>query len=169
MDALEAIRTRRSIRRFTQQAVSEEVLDQLLAAAMAAPSAGNEQPWQFVIVRDPQMRERLPSAHPYAQMASHAPVVAVVCGDLSQERHKGFWVQDCAAATENLLVAARASGLGAVWCGVYPREDRVRALQSLLSLPKTVIPFALVPIGYPAEDKPDEDRFDRSRVHIDRW
>lgn len=169
MDALEAIRTRRSVRRYTGEAVSEETIDELLASAMAAPSAGNQQPWQFVVIRDPQLRERLPTAHPYAQMAAEAPAVVVVCGNLAQERHKGFWVQDCAAATENLLLAARALGLGAVWCGVYPREDRVRALQSLLGLPKVVIPLALVPIGYPDEEKPHEDRFDRARIHVDRW
>ncbi len=169
MEALEAIHTRRSIRRFTGEPVSEETVKTLLAAAMAAPSAGNQQPWHFVVARDPQLRERIPSAHPYAQMATQAPVVIVVCGDVAHEKNKGFWIQDCAAATENLLLAARALDLGAVWCGVYPREDRVRALQSLLHLPKTVIPLALVPIGHPGEEKSHEDRYDPSRVHAERW
>jgi nitroreductase len=169
METLDAIRTRRSIRKFTPETVSDDHLDALLEAAMCAPSAGNQRPWQFVVVRDAQLREEIPNAHPYAQMAAHAPVVVVVCGDLNQERHKGFWIQDCAAATQNLLLAARALGLGAVWCGVYPREDRVRALQSLLRLPKSVIPLSLVPIGHPDEDKPFEDRFDRSRVHVEHW
>jgi len=136
---------------------------------MCAPSAGNEQPWQFVVIRDRQMLDSIPTAHPYAGPARQAPLVIVVCGDLNLEKHPGFWVQDCSAATQNLLLAARASGLGSVWCGVYPNEERVGAIRELLGLPQHVVPLSLVIIGYPAESKGRQERFDAKRVHSERW
>ena len=169
MDAMEAILTRRSIRRFTAQAVSGELIETLLRAAMAAPSAGNEQPWQFVVVQERSLLERIPSVHPHAQMAAEAPLAIVVCGDLDRETYKGFWVQDCSAATQNLLLAARANGLGAVWCGVHPNEERQAGIRELLSIPDGVMPFALLVIGHPNEEKPRADRYDPSRVHRGGW
>jgi hypothetical protein len=93
----------------------------------------------------------------------------LVCGDITLEKHKGYWTLDCAAATENMLLAAHAKGLGAVWCGVYPTEDRVANLKRLLNLPENIVPFSLVPLGFPAEEKQAPDRFDGSRVHENRW
>ncbi len=98
-----------------------------------------------------------------------ATVAVLICGDLSLEKHKGYWVQDCSAATENLLLAAHAKGLGAVWLGVYPREERVDGLRKLLGIPEHVIPFSLVPIGHPAEQKPPAERYNPSRIHFNRW
>lgn len=169
MDTIEAIRTRRSIRRYTGEPVPDDALTDILQAAMSAPSAGNQQPWQFVIVTDRAVREQIPTFHPYAQMVPDAPVAIVVCGDLRLESYKGYWVQDCSAATQNILLAAHAKGLGAVWVGVYPKEDRVRRLQQLLELPKEVIPLALVPLGTPAERVPPANRFDPARIHRNRW
>ena len=169
MDAIEAILTRRSIRRYRQAPVPEAMIVRVLRAAMSAPSAGNQQPWQFVVVTDPRLRAEIPTFHPYAQMLPNAPVAIVVCGDLRLEHYQGYWVQDCAAATQNLLLAAHAEGLGAVWVGLYPKEDRVRRMQELLALPSQVIPLALIPLGFPAERVPQADRFDLSRVHRDRW
>ena len=169
MDTLEAIRTRRSIRRYADRPVPEAVLGELLRAAMSAPSAGNQQPWQFVVITDPRLREEIPTFHPYAQMLREAPLAILVCGDVQRESSKGYWVQDCSAATQNLLLAAHAMGLGAVWVGIYPKDDRVARLQRLLALPAYVIPMALVPVGYPAERVAPADRYDASRVHHDRW
>jgi nitroreductase len=169
LEALEAIRTRRSIRQYTDTPVSDGVVTALLEAAMAAPSAGNEQPWHFVVVRDRTMLEQIGREHRYVQMAKDAQVVIVVCGDETLETHKGFWVQDCAAATENILLAAHAQGLGAVWCGIYPPKDRVRAIRKLLALPHHITPLCLIPLGYPAETKPPASRYDPARIHHERW
>ena len=169
MKAMDAIVSRRSIRKYTSQAVSDEVVRELLSAAMSAPSAGNQQPWQFVVIRSRRILDQVPSVHPYSQMIREAGLAILVCGDLQLETHAGFWVQDCSAATQNLLLAAHAKGLGAVWLGVYPREARVAGLRQLLGLPDHVIPLALVPVGYPAENRPLANRFIPQRVHSDGW
>ena len=169
METMEAILTRRSIRRYTGESVPEPVIEEILRAAMQAPSAGNEQPWQFVVITDRATLREVPRFHPHANMVPDAPVAVLVCGDLHWEKHAGFWVQDCSAATQNILLAAHAKGLGAVWVGIFPREDRVAAFRKLAGLPEHVVPLALVPIGFPAARKPEEERFDRSRIHRDRW
>ncbi len=169
MDAITAIRSRRSIRKYTAESVPDSAVQALLEAAMAAPSAGNQQPWQLLVIDEASVLDQIPSVHPHAEMVPQAELAILVCGDLSRERHKGFWVQDCAAATENLLLAATALGLGAVWLGVYPREDRVAGMRALLELPKHIVPLALVPIGLPGESKRPVNRFDPSRVHRNRW
>ena len=169
MDALEAISTRRSIRKYTVEQISNEALNILLKAAMAAPSAGNQQPWHFIVIRDRAILDEIPKLHPYAQMVKEAPVAIVVCGDERSVKYQDYWPQDCAAATQNLLLAAHVCGLGAVWCGVYPTEERVRPLRELLSIPEGVFPFSLIAIGRPDEKKPPAERFDASRVHAERW
>ncbi|HSB72085.1 MAG TPA: nitroreductase family protein [Candidatus Methylomirabilis sp.] len=169
MDALDAILTRRSIRRYTAKAVPGEVTRMLLEAAMSAPSAGNEQPWHFVLITERRLLDAIPAFHPYADMLREAPLAILVCGDLALERYEGCWVQDCSAATQNLLLAAHANGLGAVWVGIHPEEDRVRRMRKLLGLPAHVIPLALVPVGYPGERFPPAHRFDATRVHTNGW
>jgi nitroreductase len=169
MDALQAILSRRSVRQYAQQPVPSDAVTQALRAAMAAPSAGNEQAWQFVVLTDRSLLDRMAEIHPYAQMIRQAPVAVIVCGDLKREVHAGYWVQDCAAATENLLLALHAQGLGAVWTGVYPREDRVAAIRAALDLPEHIVPMALIPIGVPAENPGPIDRYDASRVHTNGW
>ncbi|HHV58173.1 MAG TPA: nitroreductase family protein [Firmicutes bacterium] len=166
---MDPILARRSIRKYTAQAVPAEDITYLLQAAMSAPSANNEQPWHFVVIKDRKLMAEIPKIHPYAQMVPGAQLVIMVCGDLSRDATNGYWVQDCAAATENILIAAQNKGLGAVWLGVYPRQERVHGLQQLFGLPEKVLPFALVPLGYPAEHKPPADRFNPARVHYDRW
>ncbi len=169
MEAYEAIVTRRSIRKYTSEPVSDDVVKQLMDAAMAAPSAGNEQPWQFVVIRDRAVLDALPTVHPNFRHAQAAPMAVLVCGDLEKEAHQAFWVQDCTAATQNVLLAAHALGLGAVWMGIYPREERLPGLRKLLGLPEHVVPLALLAVGHPAESKPRAERYDASRVHYDRW
>jgi nitroreductase len=169
MDAMEAILSRRSIRRYTSEPVPQELIKELLEAAMSAPSAANEQPWQFVIIDDRHILDEIPRVHPYASMLKEAFWAIAVCGDLNLEMVSGYWVQDCSAATQNILIAANAKELGAVWLGVYPREERVKAVQKLLGLPEHVIPLGFISIGYPAEKKPPSNRYDESRVHHNQW
>jgi len=169
MDAMDAILSRRSIRKYTTRPVPDHLIKELLEAAMSAPSAGNEQPWHFIVITDRQILDEIPKYHPYSQMIREASVAILVCGDLQLDRHDGLWVQDCAAATENLLIAVQAQGLGAVWLGVYPREQRITGLRKLLGTPEYVVPFSLIPIGYPGERKPRANRYDVSRVHDNRW
>ena len=166
---MKSILTRRSIRKYKPQAVPDEIITELLTAAMSAPSAGNEQPWEFVVINDRKLLDRIPEFHPYATMLKEAPVAILVCGDLKREKHKGYWVQDCSAATENILIAVEEKKLGAVWLGIYPREERVAGLRKLLGIPENIVPFSLIAIGYPAEVKEPADRFDHVRVHQNRW
>ncbi len=169
MDAYEAIMTRRSIRAYTAQAVSDELIKELLAAAMSAPSASNRQPWHFVAITERRQLDALTAILPYGQMLKQAPLAIVVCGDRERQPMEGYWVQDCSAATQNILLAAHAKGLGAVWLGVYPREERIQEISRLLGLPEQVSPLAVLSIGYPAEHKGPADRYDESRIHRDRW
>jgi nitroreductase len=166
---MEAILTRRSIRSYTSDAVPDNVLKELLKAAMAAPSADNEQPWHFMIIKDRNTLNQIPTVHPYAKMIKKAPVAILVCGDPDLAVHGEMWVQDCSAATENILIAVESKGLGAVWLGVYPREERINGLRRLLQIPNRIIPFALIPIGYPAEQKPPSNRYREDRIHHDIW
>jgi nitroreductase len=170
METLEAIHTRRSIREYTSQPVPEELVQELLAAAMQAPSAGNEQPWHFIVVTDRTQLAALADALPFGKMLTTAPLGIVVCADLSLEKYRGYWVQDCSNATLSLLLAAHDHGLGAVWVGVYPVEDRVAKLKQVLGLPEQVMPLAVVPLGYPAaKPEPTARRYNPSRLHRNRW
>ena len=169
MEAMEAILSRRSIRQYTAEPIAEQVINELLEAAMSAPSASNQQPWQFVVITDRKVLNGVPEYHPYSSMLRNAPLAIVVCGDLQIEKSPGFWVQDCSAATQNILIAAQAKGLGAVWLGTHPREERVTGIQKLLGLPEHVVPLSIVSIGYPAERKPRANRYDPSRVHHNHW
>ncbi len=169
MDVIEAIHTRRSIRKFQQKPVPDDLVHDLLAAAMSAPSAGNQQPWHFLVITDPQTLGKVPAINPYAAMAKGAPLGILICGDLELEKYPGYWVQDCSAAVQNLLLAAHGKGLGAVWTGIYPLNDRVEGFKKLCHLPEKVIPLALVVIGYPAQTLSAEDRFRADRVHRNNW
>ena len=169
MDAMEAILTRRSVRQYSEGSISEGTVQNLLQAAMSAPSAGNQQPWQYVVIDDRSILNDIPKVHPYSGMLKQAPLAIVVCGDMDREKHKGYWVQDCSAATQNLLVAARALGLGAVWLGVYPLEDRIKGISKLLNLPESIIPLAVISIGQPAADQGEAERYDAKRIHRNKW
>jgi len=170
MEALEAIFTRRSIREYTDQPVSDELVQELLAAAMQAPSAGNQQPWHFVVVTDRNQLDALADALPFGKMLKIAPLGVVICGDESRARYRDFWVQDCSAATQNLLLAAHTRGLGAVWLGVYPLQERVASVKQVLGLPDQVMPLCVVPLGYPAvKREPPARRYDSARIHANRW
>ncbi len=166
---MKAIYSRRSIRKYTSQDVSDDEILAMIKAGMNAPSAGNEQPWHFIIVRDRNVMREITKVHPHASMLTGAPCAVIVCCDMSLVRHEGFWIQDCAAATQNMLLAAADTGLGSVWLGVYPRMDRVDGIRRLFGLPQSVVPFVVLPVGYPAEKHPANDKFDRSRIHYNEW
>lgn len=169
MDLFEALYTRRSIRSFTNAPVAEADLETLLRAAMAAPSAGNAQPWHFVVVTERAVLDAIPGIHPYAAMCKTAQAAVVVCAELSLEKHPGNWVLDCAAATQNLMLAARGLGIGSVWCGLYPQQERMAAMAGLLRLPEGVAPHALVVLGHPAQEFKKIDRFKPERIHRNGW
>jgi len=169
MDTIEAILTRRSVRKYNKKKLTDREIKELLEAAMSAPSAGNQQPWHFVILDDPKILGKIHTFHNHAQMLKDAAVAILVCGDLNLEKHKGMWMQDCSAATQNILLAVRAKGLGAVWLGIYPREQRVKGMKQLTNLPENVIPFALISIGDPAEKQVKVNRYNTSRIHHNKW
>ena len=168
-EALNAIMSRRSIRSYEQRAVEPEQIETLLRAAMAAPSAGNRRPWRFVVVTRREQLDALSKTSPYAGMLERAPLAIVVCGEATGEKHPGYWVEDCSAAMENLLLAAHAIGLGGVWLGYHPDEARAAAASGLLRLPPTFHVLGIASIGFPAEEKPPSERYDASLVRFETW
>ncbi len=166
--AFENIITRTSIRNFTSQAIPEELKSAILHAGMSAPSGVNKQPWEFVLIDDPEILKQLADTLPYAKMTAQAPMAIAVCGN-SERFLDGddstLWVQDVSAASENILLAAHAFGLGAVWTCLYPHEDRMTAASSVLKLPKGIIPFSLIPVGYPAKTHAPIDKWHSDRIH----
>jgi flavin reductase (DIM6/NTAB) family NADH-FMN oxidoreductase RutF/nitroreductase len=159
-ETLEVIHNRKSVRHFTDQAVSEEQIKLLLRAGMAAPSAVNRQPWAFYVVTKRETLDALGEQLPYAKMLRQAQAAIVVCGDMEKAgnlKEQGYWVQDCSAATQNILLAAESIGLGAVWTAAYPYEDRTKVVVEILNLPEKHIPLNVIPIGYATgEDKPKD-------------
>ena len=169
MNTMDVILSRRSIRKYTDQQVSEEDINELPKAGMAAPSANNCQPWHFVVINDHQIMDRIPEFHPYSKMLKSASVAILICIDKNLENADGYGIQDCSAATQNILLAAHANGLGAVWLGIYPREVRIEGVKKLLGIPGGIMPLSLISIGYPSEEKPPANRFDEARVHYNKW
>lgn len=169
MDKLNYILYRRSIRRFTDQKINEQQIKNLLTAAMYAPSAVNRQPWHFVVIDDPAMMDKIMEVHPHARMLQTASHAIVVCGDELLQHDDGYWIVDCGAATQNLLLAACTMGLGSCWVGLHPREERKLAFSKLLHLPSHVKPFAMVALGYADEKKKRPDRFHREKVKYNTW
>jgi nitroreductase len=169
MEAIDAIMTRRSVRRFSDRPVDDATVQTLLRAAMQAPSAANEQPWAFVVIDDRAALDAIPSFSPYARWAKDAPLGILICGDTRALPFPWFWIQDCSAAIENLLLAAHALGLGAVWTGVYSLDDRVAGFVRHCRLPEGVVPVGFVVIGHPAETPAPQDRYRTDRVHRNTW
>ncbi len=169
MDVLEAIFTRRSIRKYVDIDISKEIVDKLIEAAMYAPSARNLQPWHFVVVNNKETLLGLSKAHPYGSMLKTAKLAILVCGDIEIEKMEDYIVQDCSASTQNILLAAHALGLGAVWLGVHPREQRINNISKVLELPQNIIPVSLISIGYPAEEKQKPRRVIPERIHFNKW
>ena len=167
----ETIFHRSSVRSFTSEPLSQDEWEKLLRAAMAAPSAVNRQPWEFIVVEDRPTLDALADALPYAKMAKQAPAAVMVCADPARA-HQGkaeYAVLDASAACENLLLAADALGLGAVWTAVYPQPDREAIARKLLGIPEGIIPLALVPIGHPKGDQVPKDKYRAELIHKGRW
>jgi nitroreductase len=171
-DAINNIMTRVSVRTFTGEKISDAQLDTLLRAAMAAPSAINKQPWAFIVVTDEEKIAALGEALPYSRCSNHPAVAIIPCGDLSKaiEGELGaFWINDVSAATENLLLAAHAMGLGAVWTGLHPDMNRAKMVQEMLGLPEHIIPLCVVPVGVPAEQPEIKDKYKPENIHYNQW
>lgn len=163
---------RTSVRRFTEKPVSAEQMSAILHAAMSAPSGVNRQPWEFVGIDDKQTLARLAEALPYAKMVAKAPVAIVVCGN--KERFldgadSTLWEQDLSAASENILLAAHALGLGGVWTCIYPHDERIAPVKEILGLPDDIIPFNLIPVGYPVADHAPMDKWHPDRIHLNKY
>ena len=169
MRELDFILNRRSIRRYTDKKIENEKIDMLLTAAMYAPSAVNKQPWHFIVINDPDTMIKITRIHPHAAMLKGASHAILICGDENLQHADGYWMVDCGAATENMLLAAHAMGLGGCWIGIQPRKEREVAFSRLFSLPGHVKPFALVSLGYPAEVKSRPERFLHQRIHHNIW
>lgn len=169
MDVFETIKTRRSIRNFTDQPVSAELIQHVLQAAMLAPSAGNQQPWHFIVATNRATLDQVPGFHPYCKMITKAPVAIVICGEPEGKKWPTFWVQDCSAATQNLLLAARGLGLGTVWAGVFPEEDRMAGARKIFNIPESVMPFAIIPIGWPDGEFKEVERYNAELIHTEKW
>src|SRR6056297_960395 len=160
---------RRSIREYKKQPVPDKMITKIIKAGMAAPSAGNEQPWHFIVITDSDIKREIMEVHSYADMLIHAPASILVCGNTKLAKHGEFWVQDCSAATENMLLMITLLGLGGVWLGVYPREKRVQGLKDIFDLPDNIIPFSLISFGYPNNKKREHNRYLKDRVHYNKW
>lgn len=169
---MDNIMTRTSVRSYLDTPVESEKVERMLRAAMAAPTAGNKQPWRFVVIEDRQTLETISEHFNTMKMAAKAPLAIVVCGDMN-DTFPGdgldYWVEDASAATENLLLAAHAMGLGAVWCGIYPMQERVTYLRELLQLPDNIVPLNVIPIGYPAEEPAPKDKWRAGNIHRETW
>ena len=168
MKAIEAIMSRRSIRKYIDKKIPEETITKLLKAAMNAPSAHNRQPWHFIAVDDRETLNKVPEYHQYSKMLENASHAIVVLGD-NEVQTSDFWIHDCSAATENILIAANALGLGAVWLGVHPHETLIEGTKKLFNIPAHVTPLGIISLGYPEETKPPRENYNPERVHKNKW
>ncbi|WDV45790.1 nitroreductase family protein [Clostridiaceae bacterium M8S5] len=169
MNTLDCILNRRSIRKYTDEAISEEKIKEILKASMYAPSGGNARPWSFVVIKNKDTLKKITELHPYSKPLLGADCAIIVCGDMKKEKYKGLWIQDCSAATQNILLSATELGIGSVWLGVYPETDRVDGIRELINAPENIIPFSIVALGYPAEEKSIPDRFEENNIHYNVW
>lgn len=164
---IEAILNRHSVRKFTEQPVEEEKLQLVLKAAMQAPSAKNSQPWEFFVIRDKEVMEKLSRVQPYGASAKNAPVLIVpICNEQRYtDELDAFWQEDLSATTQTILLAASALGLGTTWLALAPLQERIDGARAVLGLPEHMVPFALLPLGYPLKEKAVVSRYDAARIH----
>lgn len=170
--AIKNIMTRTSVRQYTSEAVTKADIETMLRAGMAAPTAVNKQPWHFVVVTDREQLNALAAANRGTGMAAKAPLAIVVCGDMQKTLSgvaQGFWIQDCSAATENILLAANALGLGAVWTGLYPNEERAKAVRDVVKAPEHIVPLCTIVIGHPAGQTQPKDKWKPENVSYNKF
>lgn len=166
---MKEIFARRSIRKYTSKEVEEHKIKKIIKAGFAAPSCGNQRITNFIIIRDRDRLDKIADIHGYAESLRQANAAVAVCANLEEEMYEGFWVQDCAAAAENMLTEAVYLDLGAVWLGVHPKERIVKEVNSILGLPEEVKALAIISLGYPAEEKGPADRYIEEKVHREKW
>lgn len=170
MHALECLLTRRSIRKYAETPVDPSLIEELIKYAMYAPSAANTQPWQFIAINDRKILQSIRTFHPYSRMLDTAPLAVLICGDESLEYGPGYMEMDCSAATQNLLLAAHAHGLGSVWMGIHPVPERIAGMRRLTGLPETLHPISLVVLGYPSDELPTTpERYKQERIHWNQY
>ena len=170
--AIKNIMTRTSVRKYTNETVTKSDIETMLRAGMAAPTAVNKQPWHFVVVTDREQLNALAAANRGTGMAAKAPLAIVVCGDMQKTLSgigQGFWVQDCSAATENILLAANALGLGGVWTGLYPNEERANAVRDVVKAPEHIVPLCVIVIGHPADNPTPKDKWKPENVSYNKY
>jgi len=163
---LENIAERKSVRKYLNKSVEEDKIEAMVKAGMAAPSGMDRRPWEFVVVTDREALDSMAAKLPYAKMLTNAPLAIVVCGDTTRS---SYWYLDCSAATQNVLLAAEALGLGAVWTAAYPYEDRIDVVRQNTGLPENIVPLCVIPIGYPDGPQKAKDKFDPQRVHRNKY
>ena len=167
MEVKDALLKRRSIRKYLDKEVSDEIIEELLHAAMSGPSACNRRPWIFYVIKDQDKLNELRKASRFSNM--NAPLAIVVVGDLSRSlplQLKDFWIQDCSAATENILLRATDLGLGSLWCGIYPQKRPVEIVKKILGITNSDIPLNIIYIGYGDEEKESRDQYEKNRVKV---
>lgn len=169
MELYEGLITRRSIRKYLPKDVEYEKLEKIIKAGMYAPSAVNKQPWHFIIFKNQETKNKIAEIHPNGSMIKEASAGILICFDENLQHDKGYGPIDCAAATQNMLLAAHSLGLGAVWIGIYPRQNRIDAMKEIFNLPDNIQAFSIVAVGYPAENKETPDRFKKERIHFEKW
>lgn len=169
MNLLDIILTRRSIRRYRKDPLPREIIDEILKCAQYAPSAVNKQPWHFIVIDDKKIFNRVMDIHPNSKMLSTASHAIVVCGDEKTQHDDGYWIADCGAATQNILLAAHSLRAGSCWVGLYPRQQRMKDMAVLLKLPPHIKPFALITLGYPDEQKVHPERYKKEKVFYNFW
>lgn len=165
-DALENIFARKSVRKYLPKPVEKGKMDLLLKAGMAAPTGKDTRPWEFVVVTERAALDSMAVALPYAKMLKDAPMAIVVCGDTTKS---SYWYLDCAAATQNILLAAEALGLGAVWTATYPYDDRMAVVKKEIGLPDHILSLCVIPVGYPAIPHSPKNKWDETKVHYDKY
>lgn len=167
---IETIHSRKSVRTFTNQAVSQDTLTTLVKAGMAAPSGKDVRPWEFIILTNREKLNALADTLPYAKMLAHAPAAIIVCGNNDTANGGSFyWYLDCSAATQNILLAAESMGLGATWTAAYPYEERMAPVATILELPAHIKPLNVIPIGYPRGEQKAKNKFNPDKIHLDKW
>lgn len=174
MNTLDAILTRRSIRKFTNKSIDDETVHTLLTAAMAGPSAVNARPWSFLVVRDRDTLDKMADANGRAAAPlKEAALAILVCGDLARAFPKApnYWITDASIAAQNILLAAHERGLGGVWLGTWPQEEKMARQRELFALPENIIPYAILALGHPAEDRAGQPHpdYEEDRVHFEKW
>lgn len=171
---IDCIMTRTSVRSYTEEQVNDSIVNKILRAGMAAPTAANQQPWHFVVVNEQNLKDSITAAFEYTKMVESCSFAVVVCGDMDNLfkgdiPDGGFWVEDCSAASENMLLAAHALGVGGVWCGIYPLKDREQRLRAILNLPANLTPLNVMAFGYPEQPVTPKDKWVPAKIHYNAY